>query len=185
MANGSHARWYALNVRPKYESSVASRLRDEGVQEYLPVYCASTEVRGHKVSLSLPLFPGYVFCRLDLNTGPRLYNISGVIRILSYGKQPTALADSEIETVRRLAESSLQIEPHPCLAVGDKIHLVGGPLSGISGTLLRFGKKSKLVVSLPLLRRALAVTVPSEWVALETAPSMATDSEIFQCPSLQ
>lgn len=172
ISNCSCSRWYALQVRLGYEDAVSLRLRDMGVEEFLPIHYSAEEVSRNR--RRPPLFPGYVFCHLDLNTGPRLYSVAGVIRILGYAKRPAPIEDSEIEMVRRIVKSPLPVKSHPYLHPGDMIHLVDGPLAGVEGTVLKLGKKNQLVVSLPLLRRSLAVTVRSEWVALRRPAEVAS-----------
>lgn len=162
----SKTRWYALQVRPNYEVAVSDRLRQLGIEEYLPIHRVGAPVsQRNKFRNGPPLFPGYIFSFLDLHAGPRIYSIPGIIRILGYGGQATPIEDHEIAVVRSIAESPLAVEPIPYFQTGEKICLIAGPLKGVSGTFLRSAKGNQIVVSLPLLKRSLAVTVLSEWVA--------------------
>lgn len=169
----SEARWYALHVRPNYEIAVSTRLRELGVEEYLPIHKASRVAQRNKFNEGPPLFPGYIFSFLNLHAGPKLYSVPGVVRILGYGGHATPIEDHEIAMVRSIADSPLAVEPTPYLQAGEKICLMAGPLKGLSGTFLRSAKGNKLHVSLPLLKRSLAVTVLSEWVAAES-PELQT-----------
>ena len=162
--NVSQAHWYALHVRPNYEIFVSSRLKGLGVEEYLPIHKTSHLSQRNKFHSGPPLFPGYIFSFLNLQAGPRLYSIPGVIRVLGYGGQATPIEDHEIAMIRSVADSPLAVEAVPYFQPGEKICLTAGPLCGVSGTFLHSGKGNQLVVSLPLLRRSLAVTVLSEWV---------------------
>ncbi len=163
------AHWYALHVRPSYEIAVATRLQDLGVEEYLPLYKGPRVARRNRFNEGPPLFPGYVFSYLDLAVGPRLYAVPGVLRILGHGGRATPIEDDEIAMVRAIVESRLRIDPAPYFQPGEKICLIDGPLRGVSGTFLRSRKGNKLVVSLPLLKRSLAVTVLPEWVVAEAS----------------
>jgi transcription antitermination factor NusG len=163
---GTH--WYALQVRPNYEIAVSTRLRELGVKEYLPIHKASRSAQRNKFNEGPPLFPGYIFSFLNLRAGPKLYSVPGIIRVLGYGGQAMPIEDHEIAMVRSIADSPLAVEPVSYLHLGDKICLMAGPLKGVSGTFLSSTKQNKLVVSLPLLRRSLAVTVLSEWVVPES-----------------
>jgi transcriptional antiterminator RfaH len=168
-------RWYALHVRPNYELAVSTRLRELGVEEYLPLHKTSTFSQRNKFNAGPPLFPGYIFSFMNLHAGPRLYSIPGVLRILGYGGNATPIEDHEIAMVRSIANSPLPVEPVPYFQSGAKIYLTAGPLSGVSGTFLRSGKGNQLVVSLPLLRRSLAVTVLAEWVMAEPSGDMPAE----------
>lgn len=173
--NGTH--WFALHVRPNYEMAVSTRLRELGVEEYLPVHKAPKVASRNKFKTGPPLFPGYVFSFLDLHSGPRLYAIPGVIRILGYGGQATPIEDHEIAMIRSIADSPLSVQSIPYFEPGEKIRLTDGPLKGVSGTFLRSEKANKLVVSLPLLMRSLAVTVLAEWVV--AAETVSLDHQIL------
>ena len=169
----SCAHWYALHVRPNYEMTVASRLRGLGVEEYVPMRNNCAVSRRNKSSPGSPLFPGYVFAFLDIQLGPRLYSIPGILRVLGSGGQPTPLANEEIAMVRLVANSSLPAEPVPYLQARDKIRLCSGPLAGVAGTFVRTLDETRLVVSLPLLQRSLAITVPAGWVTADAAGALA------------
>ena len=160
----SDSHWYALQVRPNYEMVVSKRLRELQVEEYLPVHRGSKISRRNKFNEGPPLFPGYVFSFLNLQSGPKLYAVPGFIRILGHGGQATPIEEHEIAMVRSIADSPLPVEAIPYFLPGEQIRLTAGPLKGVSGTFLRSAKGNKLVVSLPLLMRSLAVTVLSEWV---------------------
>lgn len=69
--------------------------------------------------------------------------------------------------VRSIADSGFPVEAVSPLQLGDKILITTGPLGGVSGTFVRSAQGDKFVVSLPLLQRSLAITVPSEWVIPE------------------
>jgi transcriptional antiterminator RfaH len=163
----AQTRWYAVHVRPNYEMAVARRLKEIGVEEFLPINKSAPVSRRNRFASGPPLFPGYVFPHLDLHSGPRLYNIPGIIRILGHGGQAIPIEDSEIAMVRSIADSPLAVESIPYFQSGEKIRLTAGPLCGVAGTFLSSSKGNKLVVSLPLLMRSLAVTVLSEWVTAD------------------
>lgn len=160
-------RWYALQVRPNYEMVVSSSLIELGVDGYLPINSTSVIPKRNKFAGGLPLFPGYVFARMDLVSGPRLYTISGLVRVLGNGANPTPIDDEEVEAIRTIVCSRLPIESTPYLVAGERIILTDGPLRGVRGCFMNTKRGGQLIVSLPLLHRSLAVTVPSDWVARE------------------
>lgn len=163
-ATGSQSRWYALHVRLNYEVAVSTRLRELGIEEFLPIHKKSSASKESKFHSGPPLFPGYIFSFLNLLGGPRLYTVPGVLRVLGYGGQATPIEEHEIDMLRSITNSSLPVKSIPYFQPGERICLTGGPLSGLSGTFLSSDRGNQLVVSLHLLRRSLAVTVLSEWV---------------------
>lgn len=152
-------RWYALQTQLRTEQLVSAQLRSAGIQEYLPHNLQREPSR--RKSRQQPLFPGYVFCRINLASGPKLYKIRYVVRIAGNGKQPTPIDDIEIDSIRKLLISTKPVESMPSLVAGDRITVTQGPFAGISGVLLTVENIHKLVVCLPLLNRSVAVTLPA------------------------
>ena len=160
--------WYALQTLPQSEQAVSAQLSHVGIQAFLPMtYGRCTKGRTETVKWR-PLFPSYVFCRLNLNSGPRLYLISSVIRIVGAGKRPIPINDSEIESVQKLVTSPYQVETEAPPKVGDLVHITAGPFAGMVGTLIDFRGKWKFVVTISLLNRSVSVIVPKEWLIAST-----------------
>ena len=162
---GTLAPWYAIHVRSKFERTVSIILRDKGFEEFLPLYSAKRKWSDRVKQLDLPLFPGYVFCRIDVSA--RLLpvvTIPGVLRIVSAGKYPIAVSDLEIEAVQAVLRSGLPAMPWPGLSAGSPVLIEHGPLAGLEGFVLEVNKKYRLIVSVSLLQRAVAVEIEREWV---------------------
>jgi transcription antitermination factor NusG len=158
------SRWYAVQVHLKHEATVAHHLADLCVEQYLPTISPMRSAHHRHRETGLPLFPGYVFARLDLSRGPRLHTIPGVVSILGLHGKPTPLEDDDVAAIRLILQSSLRVKQSCCFRSGDAVFVCEGPLSGVRGTFLHSTNGGTLVVSLPLLQRSLEVRFPSEWV---------------------
>jgi transcription antitermination factor NusG len=160
-----HCLWYAIRVQSKFEKIASAVLREKGFEEFLPLYRASHRWSDRVKQLDLPLFPGYLFCRLDI--AERLLPVMttpGVLRIVSAGKIPIAVSDQEIQAVQVVVRSGLPAMPWPALCAGSPVLIEHGPLAGVEGLVLDVQKKCRLIVSVPLLQRSVAVEVQREWV---------------------
>ena len=82
----------------------------------------------------------------------------GVAKVISFDGKPAPIPHAEIEAIQRLVETELQFDPCPLLHEGDLVEVVHGPLKGVSGRLVRKGPKTKLVLSVTMINRAVAVT---------------------------
>lgn len=147
-------RWHALQVRPKHERKVAASLREIGQQEFLPLLYDDRSTRGGEG----PLFPGYVFCKIDWLNGPRLYRIAGIIRVVGAGKTPVPIDDGEIDAIRRVVESCVEYQPCPFRKQGTPVQIARGPLAGITGTIME-PRSRQIVLSVSLMCRSVAVTI--------------------------
>src|SRR5882762_7762062 len=152
-------RWYAAYTYTNHEKRVAVELGAREVEHFLPLYSSVRRWKDRRVNLDLPLFPGYVFVRLALSERLRVVQIPSVVRLVGFGGLPTALPDAEMEAVRAGLSQGLRAEPHPYLTVGRRVRLRSGPLAGAEGILLRRKGNFRVVVSLELIQRSVAVDV--------------------------
>jgi transcription antitermination factor NusG len=168
--------WFALQVKTRFEPTCARILRSKGYEEYLPLCkCTSRRIGAQNLSALQPLFPGYVFCRLNANAKGLVVTTPGVIRVVGYGGIPIAISDEEIASVRSCTESGRPLYPWPHLYVGQRIRVTAGPLRGVEGNLIRVKKIHRLVVSINLLQQAAAVEIDADW-AVSASPSITTIS---------
>jgi len=155
----SQARWYAAYTCAKHEKRVAAELGMREVEHFLPVYSSVRRWKDRRVMLDLPLFPGYVFVRLALRDRLRVVQIPSVVRLVGFGGLPTALPDTEMEIMRSGVSQSPHAEPHPFLTVGRRVRITAGPFAGLEGVLKRKKSSLRVVISLELIQRSVAVDV--------------------------
>jgi len=156
--------WFALRVRSNYEHVTAIHLRDRGFEEFSPTYRAERQWSDRKKLIDLPLFPGYVFCRLNPEHRLPVLTVPGTVGLVGFGKGPSAIPDHEIESVRRMIGSGLLVAPWPFLQVGQRVLIERGPLTGVEGILQEIKKTYRLVVSIPLLQRSVSAEVDRTWI---------------------
>ena len=127
--------WYALHVRSKYEKRVADALTGKGYECLFPSYREQRKWSDRDKTLELPLFPGYVFSRFDVEKRLPILTTIGVVAIAGLGKMPQPLAEHEIEQVRRVVKIGYPAQPWPYLQIGQKVRITAGPLAGVEGLL--------------------------------------------------
>jgi transcription antitermination factor NusG len=173
----SGEKWFALQVSSKREALISASLRMKGYEEFLPQYSDKRRSASGVREVSMPLFPGYVFCRLDLSH--RILPVlttPGVIGMVGIGKTPIAVADTEIDAIKAAVELG-QIEPYPRLAVGQSVEMTNGPLAGCEGIIVRIRNSWRLVISVTLLQRSISVEIDRDWArpVSSTATNRAHD----------
>jgi transcription antitermination factor NusG len=89
---------------------------------------------------------------------------AGVVSIVSFGKIPEPIHDSEISALQAVCGSGLTATPYPTPKVGSTVRLNEGPLRGLEGILVE-DKKTRLIISLTLLQRSVAVVIDRAWIA--------------------
>ena len=157
--------WYAIRVKSRHEKVVADALKYKGFEGFLPLYKRCARYAGRRRIHDLPLFPGYVFSCFDPMYRLPILVTPGVSYIVSTPSGPTPLDASEIDGIRRAVELRLSLQPHPYLAVGDKVCIRDGPLAGVEGILVEFRKSVRLVLSVSLLQRSVLLEIERERVS--------------------
>ena len=155
--------WYAVRVKSNFEHTVSTHLRARGYEEFLPTYQARRRWSDRIKEIQVPLFGGYVFCRLEASNRLPVLTTPGVVHLVGVGRTPYPVAEDEIKAVRRIVESELMARPWPFLRVGQRVQLVRGPLAGVEGILTKFKGNYRLVVAVQLLQRSVAVEIEGDW----------------------
>ena len=153
--------WFALQVRTRTEYRVATILRAKGYEEFLP----TRNVARRKTASPVPLFPGYVFCRLNPNVYGLIVTTPGVIRIVEFGGKPAAIDPEEIRSVQLIVNSGASVCVWKGLHPGDKVCVAEGPLRGAVGILVAIRPKHRLLVSITMMMRTVMAEIDPEWVA--------------------
>jgi transcription antitermination factor NusG len=151
--------WYAAYTCANHEKRVAADLSARKVEHFLPLYSSVRRWKDRRVKLELPLFPGYVFVRLPLCERLRVMQIPSVVRLVSFNGLPAALPDEEMEVLRCGLCRNPRAVPHPFLTIGRRVRITGGPFAGLDGILRRQKNHLRVVVSLDMIQRSVAVDI--------------------------
>jgi transcription antitermination factor NusG len=161
--------WYAIRVRSNQEKHVAASLAGKGLECFLPSYHKVSRWTDRVKKIELPLFAGYVFSRFDAARRLPVLSTPGVFQILGNVNGPLPVDEAELEAIRRLTTSGRPVLPWPDLQAGDAVVVEHGPLAGARGILLRVKDECRLVASLTLLQRSVAVELNCDAVRPESA----------------
>jgi transcription termination/antitermination protein NusG len=161
--------WFAVQVRARREHLAAHHLRDRGYEVFLPCRRSRRQWTDRVKTVESPLFPGYLFSRLTSAVEPKMVTAPGVIRIVGDGVRSSAIPAAEIDAIRCIVDTQLQAEPWTFVTAGERVRIDVGPLRGTEGVVLTNGEKRRLVVSITLLQRSVAVEIDRDWVSLPSA----------------
>ena|SRR5579864_4512461 len=156
--------WYALRVKSNFERVTASILREKGFREFLPVYKAKVRWSDRMKLAERPLFPGYVFCQFDPDQRLPIICTPGVVHVVGVGKRPVPIDNQEMDAIGTIVRSGGPAMPWPFLQVGERVLVEKGPLAGLEGLLVSVKSSCRIVVTISLLHRSIAVEVEREWV---------------------
>jgi transcription antitermination factor NusG len=156
--------WFALRVRSRCEKVVAVAARSKGFEDFLPLHRRRQRWSDRSKWVDVPLFPGYLFCRLNPEDRFSLLTIRGVMHIVGVGRIPEPVDEQEISAIQHAICSDAQVEPWPFLEAGQRIRLSSGPLAGLEGILVETDEQRRVVVGLTILKQSVAVRIERDWV---------------------
>jgi len=151
--------WYAVCVKPRHEKVASAVMKNRGLNVFLPTRPARHNWSDRIKDIDVPLFPGYVFCHFGFAQRMAVLMTPSVTSIVSAGRQPVALSSEEIAAVQAIVASSRRVTPWPYLSAGQRVQVASGCLAGLCGIVLREKNAYKLVVSINLLQRSIAVEI--------------------------
>jgi transcription termination/antitermination protein NusG len=165
---GPASEWYAVRTRSRHEKVAASMLESLGVPHFLPLKSEIRQWSDRKQMVTVPLFCGYLFVRLNIVKDSRLQvlRIPGVLGFVANQWGPLPVPDQQIEDIRLVLERRVECAVLPLLDEGDRVRVVRGALAGVEGRLMRSNFSSRLAISMELIHKSVVVSVAREDVEL-------------------
>ncbi len=153
-------RWLALYTASRHEKRVAEHLGQREIEFYLPLYKSQRKwADGSRVTLDLPLFPGYLFIHIQRSQRSRVLGVPGALRVVGgTGGEPAWLPDATILALRSGLEARL-VEPHRLLTVGQRVRIRSGALTGFEGIVVRHKSSLRVVLTVEHIMQSYAVEV--------------------------
>lgn len=166
--------WFALRVKPNHEKSVSELMRIQGYEEFLPTYRIRCRRAQRWHDLELALFGGYIFCRFDRTSWPRIINTPGVIDVVRAGRTLAPVDEQEIEALQIVQRSTVEVQPWPYLQVGQPVRITAGPLAGRPGSVVTLKGSTRLVLLMTLLQRSVLVEIDRDSITYDLTPALKT-----------
>jgi transcription antitermination factor NusG len=176
----SPPQWFAVRTAAGREKFVAAQFENKGFEHFLPLYTSRRKWSDRMKELELPLFPGYLFCRFEISNRLPILITPGVKLIVGFGRVPAPVSAAEIDSLRRAVASGAQAEPWPYLSIGQKVRIREGSLAGVEGILLQIKNAWRIVLSVELLRRSVAVELDRAVIA-PAVPAADTRAAAARC----
>jgi transcriptional antiterminator NusG len=155
-------KWYAIHSKSRHEDVVLNGLKKKFIEAFLPKMQVMSRRKDRKKTILVPILPGYVFVRSDLNLHQYwdIIKTYGVVRILGIQGKPVPVKDEEIASLQTLHGTDRTVRNQAYMKEGDRVMIMEGPLKGLTGFYLKHkGKADRVVISIELLQRSLAIEV--------------------------
>src|SRR6188768_3591458 len=120
----SNLKWYPVYTQPRAEKKAYSALIDKGIEAYLPLHRRLKQWSDRKKWVEEPLIKSYLFVRIADNAQTEVLMTKGIARFIYFSGRITAMPDRQINELKLLMASSLDIEvTEEDLQPGEKIKI--------------------------------------------------------------
>ena len=156
--------WYVVHTKSRHEKVVHDGLAKKSIEVYLPNVSVRSKRRDRKVTIRVPLFPGYLFVKTDLHPHNHLEIVktAGAVRLIGNKQGPLPVSDETVESLKIMVASDKPVTTGYRLKKGDKVMVVYGPFTGVVGTFVRYGGKGRIMVNVEALGQYAGVEVSED-----------------------
>lgn len=153
--------WYALHTKSRFENVVNDGLAKKALDVFLPKITVKSRRRDRHKMIRVPLFPGYVFVRTDLNPYEHveILKTSGAVRLIGSTHGPVAIADATIDSLKIMVSTGEEVITGTRFKRGDRVMVVGGPFAGVEGVFSSYRGDNRVIVNIEALGQFAAVNV--------------------------
>lgn len=152
--------WYAIYTRSHYEKKVVDRLREMGIEAWVPLLKTLRQWSDRKKWVEVPLFHSYVFVRSDSNRIKQALQVNGAVYVVSFSGRPTPIPDEQIEWLRLLLASSEKFEiSFDDFTFGEHITVEKGVLRGMKGKFVNFKGRNRVLVQIEAINQSLLIDI--------------------------
>jgi transcription antitermination factor NusG len=155
--------WFALKVRVRSEQAAQLGLCSKGIRCYLPLHRERRRYTDRMKTVEAAMFPGYLFCQVTPEHLKAVLSVPVVQYLVGDRDGPTPIPDQEMASLQKVVSSGAA-EPTPYPEKGLPVRVRVGNLDDISAIVLRRNSKTRLVVSVELLCRSVALEVDEDQV---------------------
>lgn len=162
--------WYVVHTKPRKEPLAEANLRRQNFETYLPCYKRVTKHRGTWRVVMEPLFPRYLFLRVnpDQQTVAPIRSTLGVTTLVTFGQRPMPVPDAVIDTLRYNvdAQRGLHRAPKQDFTTGQAVTINAGPFEGLQGIFDTTCGEERVAILLDILGKATRVVLTRSNVAV-------------------
>jgi len=166
--------WYALHTKSRFENVVNEGLSKKALDVFLPKITVKSRRRDRRKMIRVPLFPGYVFVRTDLNPYEHveILKTTGAVRLIGSTRGPVPIADGTIDSLKIMVATDEEVITGTRFKKGDRVLVVRGPFAGVTGVFASYRGDGRVVVNIEALGQFAAVNVQADDV--EKLPEILT-----------
>jgi transcriptional antiterminator NusG len=160
--------WYVLHTRSRFENKVQDGLLKKRMEVFLPTIKVKSRRKDRQMMIEVPLFPGYLFVSSSLHPMEHIDIVKtrGAVRLVGSKDGPVPVSQETVESLRIMVATDQPVITGNRLRRGDKVVVISGPFTGVTGTFVRYRGLGRVVVNIEALGQNAGVDVKTEDIEL-------------------
>lgn len=156
--------WYVLHTKSRAEKVVHELLAKKSIEAFLPTTHVRSKRKDRRVMLDLPLFPGYVFVRTDLQADRYLSILKtpGAVKLIGNKEGPVSVGTPIVESLQIMVRAGQSILTENSFQKGETVMVVRGPFAGVTGIFSTYRGSGRVIVFIDLLGQSASVEVDED-----------------------
>lgn len=153
--------WYVVHTKSRFENVVHDGLYKKSIETFLPKITVRSKRRDRRLMIRVPLFPGYIFARTDLNPHEHIEILKtvGAVRLIGTVTGPVPVPNENIDSLKIMVAGDNEVLTGSRFQKGDRVMVVAGPFAGVVGTFSHFKGRERVIVEIDALGQFAAVDV--------------------------
>ncbi len=156
--------WIAVYTKPRHEKKVQEEFENRGFENYLPLIRQKRRWSDRMKWVEMPLFRSYIFVKIELKYSLFVLQTRGVHHIVKIGGEIAKVPESQIQAVKIMLEGGDSPESEDYFVVGDEAEVLGGPLRGLTGEVIRTESGDRLVIRVDAIQHAISVQIDRKFL---------------------
>ncbi|MFD2202874.1 UpxY family transcription antiterminator [Shivajiella indica] len=157
--------WYVLYTTSRAEKKVATRLREKGLEVYLPMVEELRQWSDRKKKIQKALFNGYLFVKTTKDKLWSALQVPGAVKFVNFAGEHATVRQQEIDAIQRVLETGVAVETDNSeIEEGEWVKILGGPLQGMEGECVSKGNKDYFIIRIPSINQNVMVNIPRKFL---------------------
>jgi len=161
----SEMQWYVMYTTSRAEKKVANRLREKGLEVYLPIIEELRQWSDRKKKVQKALFNGYLFVKTAKSNLWEALQVPGAVKFVNFAGEYATVRQKEIDAIHRVLETGVAVETdNSDIEEGEMVRILGGPLQGMEGECINKGNKDYFIIRIPGINQNVMVNIPRKFL---------------------
>jgi transcriptional antiterminator RfaH len=153
--------WFLVQTKPNAEAVAFRNLENQNITAFMPLHKTTRRKPSKFQTILRPLFPGYIFISLELNSvlWRKIKSTRGVTRVVRFGREPSQVPSEIIKELFAYCDTDGVFQREEKFVIGNNIQIKKGPLAGAIGSIIDIDPKKRVQILFDFMGQTSKLTI--------------------------